>query len=316
MKKIIINQNDQDQRIDNFLVKVFPKLSRTMIYKALRNKRIKVNNKKVEHNYRLQLNDELCLYINDEFLEKPNNQDFLVSKNDLDIVYEDYNVLVVNKPVGLVVHEDNNNSVDTLINRVKKYLYSSQQWDPANENSFTPSLGHRLDRNTAGLIMIAKNAVALKSLENAFRNLEVKKHYLALVQGLLDFNEKYTIKLFLEDDESGLVKVHEMSKNNTKEAITKFIVLRHIANKYSLVDVELITGRKHQIRASFNWLGFPLVGEKKYTSADSDRDKRFKYQCLVSYKLQLNIKDQNDPLFYLNKKHFELKKIWFLEKLH
>lgn len=316
MKKIIINQNDQGQRIDNFLVKVFPKLTKTLIYKALRNKRIKVNNKKVEYNYRLVLSDEVSLYINDEWLEKDTNQDFLISKNDLDIIYEDQNVLVVNKPVGLVVHEDNNNTIDTLINRVKKYLYDSKQWNPTNENAFTPSLGHRLDRNTAGLIVIAKNAAALKSLENAFRNLEVKKNYLGLVQGLLDFNEKYTIKLFLEDDATGLVKVHEMAKPNSKEAITKFIVLKHIANKYSLVDIELVTGRKHQIRASFNWLGFPLVGEKKYTSADNDRDSRFKYQCLVSYKLQLKIKDQHDPLFYLNKKTFELKKIWFLEKLH
>ena len=315
MKKIEVNKNDANQRIDNFLLKAFPKLNKIAIYKGLRNKQIKVNRKKVEHNYRVQLGDIIELYLNDDILEKDIQNDFMNAKNDLKIVYEDENVIVVNKPIDLMVHEDNTKSTDdTLINRIKKYLFNSKQWNPEIENSFTPALGHRLDRNTSGLLIAAKNAEALKSLQHAFKYHEVKKNYMALIYGILENDQPYRINLYLEDLENGYVKAYETIKPNAKEAITKFRVLRYIANKYSLVDVQLITGRKHQIRASFNWLGFPIVGEQKYISKNIDKDPRFRNQCLVSYKLQMDIQDKNDPLYYLNKKVFELKDIWFLKK--
>ena len=318
MKKIEINQNDVDQRIDNLLIKIFPKLNKVLVYKALRNKQIKVNRKKVEHNYRVQLNDVIEIYLNDDLLVKEVQSSFKNAKDELVVVYEDNNVIVVNKPIDLMVHEDNENSTnDTLINRIKKYLYNKGEWNPEIENHFTPALGHRLDRNTSGLLITAKNAIALKSLQHAFKHHEVKKNYLALITGILENDQPYSIKLYLEDLENGFVSVYDTIKPNAKEAITKFRIIRHISNKYSLVDVQLITGRKHQIRASFNWLGFPIVGEQKYISKHHDKDKRFRNQCLVSYKLQMDIKDKEDPLFYLNKKIFQLPEssIWFLKKL-
>ncbi|GAA5414909.1 RluA family pseudouridine synthase [Ureaplasma ceti] len=320
MKKITINTNDANQRLDNFLLKSFPKLTKAVLYKAIRNKRVKVNNKRItDIAYKVVAKDVLELYINDEFLEKVVNTDFNNSKDELDIVYEDANVIVVNKPLGLVVHEDNDKqNADTLINRIKKYLMNKGEWNPNHENSFAPALGHRLDRNTSGLIVSAKNFEALQSLQNCFKNQEVSKNYLGLVHGVLEEGGSQTLKLYIKDDETGIVKVSDSKLPEYKESITKFKTVGIVKNKYSLVDINLITGRKHQIRASFQWLGFPLVGEKKYISKSSDRDYRFKYQCLVSYKLKFNIKDKNDCLAYLNSKTFELKKsnIWFIKKIN
>lgn len=318
MKKIQINTNDASQRIDNFLLKSFPKLTKSLLYKAFRNKRIKVNSKKVDFDYRLVNKDVLELYINDEYLEKVSNTNFMLSKDELNIVYEDRNVIILNKPINLVVHDDNDKqNVDTLINRVKKYLKLKGEWNPDVENSFSPALGHRLDRNTSGLIVVAKNAISLKSLQNCFKEHEVSKSYYALVHGIIEDNQKQTIKLYLKDDSTGLVKISEDKKTDYKEAITEFKVLDILNNKYSLLDINLITGRKHQIRASLNWLGFPIVGEQKYINKWNDKDSRFKYQCLVSYKLKFNIKDKNDCLYYLNKLNFilNLKDVWFIKQL-
>jgi 23S rRNA pseudouridine955/2504/2580 synthase len=128
MQTIIINKNDVDQRIDNFLKKTYPKITLSLIYRYLRTKRIKVNNKKILPNYRLRMDDKVYVYINDELLSKKESiKDFLLAPDKLSVVYEDNNILVVNKPKGLVVHEDESNKTDTLINRIKHYLYNKHE---------------------------------------------------------------------------------------------------------------------------------------------------------------------------------------------
>lgn len=319
MKQVVITKNDANQRIDNFLLKTYPLLTRNILYKAFKNKRIKVNKKRVDYDYRLNLNDVLELYINDEFLEKVRNNDFLKASDSLDVIYEDQNVIVVNKPIGLVVHEDDDkNNADTLINRIKKYLFLKKEYQPELENSFAPSLGHRLDRNTSGLIIAAKNFQSLQSLQDCFRNHEVNKNYYALVHGVLEFKNFETVKVYLEDESTGFVNISDAKEPNFKEAITSFKTVDIFKNKYTLLDVKLITGRKHQIRATLAYMGFPIVGEQKYTLKNIDRDSRFKYQCLVSYKLKFAIKDSNDVLYYLNQKTFALKlsNVWFVKKLN
>lgn len=175
MKLIKINANDANQRIDSFMKKAFSKLSTAQIYKYLRIKRIKVNGKKVPNNYILKLNDELSLYINDEYLLSNDKQDFLLSNKPIDIVYEDANIILVNKPVGVVVHEDESQGYDTLINRIKYYLYQKKEWDYQKENSFVPSLVNRIDRNTTGIVLAAKNAESLRILNEKIKNHEIQK---------------------------------------------------------------------------------------------------------------------------------------------
>lgn len=320
MKSIIVKENDVNQRLDNFLVKVFPNVSKTLIFKLVRTKKIKVNKKRTEPDYRLVLNDEISIFYNfDEAKinveKKDQTWNFLDAKNKIDVVYEDKNLIVVNKPPKLVVHSDLKHEADTLINRVQKYLYLKKEYDPELENQFAPSLVHRIDQNTSGLVVVAKNYLALQTLNEIFKNREIDKRYLALLYGKITPSQQ-TITIYLKKEDK-FVTVYKTKHPEAKESITSYTLLRYLKNKYSLVDVELFTGRTHQIRATFNYLGYPLVGEQKYIKKDIDKDTRFKYQCLCAYKIQFKITDKNNPLFYLNQLTLQIHEndIWFLEKL-
>ncbi len=312
MTEITINVNDVGIRIDNFLLKMDLGLSKPHIYKLIRNKKIKVNDKKIDFNYRLKLNDVIKIYYNLQTNEMKNFE-FLDAKLLTDIIYEDMNIIIVNKPVGLLCHEDNSKkNNDTLINRIKKYLYDKNEYKLDKENQFSPSLAHRIDRNTSGLVVAAKNHDALVSLTKLFKYHSLNKHYLALVHGIIKNNDD-KLELFIKDNNNGFVSVSNKEQDGYKKAITHYYLKQIIKNKYSLVDVCLITGRKHQIRASFNFINHPLVGEQKYITKNIDKNTKFKYQCLVAYKLEFKIYDKNDCLFYLNNKEFITDKIWFLD---
>ena len=166
MKSFLISQNDGGQRVDKFITKAVPLLPKSLMYKYLRTKRIKLNGKKTDIAARLQAGDVLELYINDEFFaqDEKKKHDFLSAPRALDIVYEDENIMILNKKAGVLCHPDDNEYVDTLIARVKRYLYEKGEYDPDAENSFTPSLANRIDRNTGGLVLAAKNAGALRVL--------------------------------------------------------------------------------------------------------------------------------------------------------
>lgn len=308
MIEIKIKENDVGIRLDNFLIKLNIGLNKPIIYKLIRNKDIKVNNKKTTFNYRLNLNDEIKIfyYLKNKEIK---NTDFLNSKNLTDIVYEDKNIIIVNKPVGLLCHDDDKQTTnDTLINRIKKYLVEKNEYNYQNENQFTPTLAHRIDRNTSGLVIAAKNHNASVSLAKIFKEHTLSKHYLALVYGIVD-KKKECINLYIKDNKNGLVDVSKTDKTGYKNAITKFQLKEIIKNKFSLLDIEIITGRKHQIRASLNYVNYPIVGEQKYISKQIIKDARFKYQCLVAYKIEFHIFDKNDILFYLNNKKFLTNKI-------
>ena len=318
MQTIIVKENDVNQRLDNFLGKVFSHLPKTLIYKLIRTKQIKVNQKKVDLNYRLQLNDEIKIFSSALSLaskEDKKDPDFFYAKKKLDVVYEDKNIIVVNKPINLVVHADDSNTKDTLINRIQWYLYQKKEYDPLKENQFSPTLAHRIDQNTSGLVIAAKNMSALQALNEIFKNHEIKKYYLTLVYGLLT-PLKNTIKNYIKKEDK-FVKVYHSYQPDAKEAITHYKVLEYLKNKFSLVEVELETGRTHQIRATFNDLNFPLVGEQKYIKKTVDKDPRFKHQALVAYKLIFKIRNIDNPLFYLNEHplSLNLNEIDFLKKL-
>lgn len=308
MKEFVVNQNDAGQRLDKFLLKSVKLLPKSLMYKYLRLKRIKVNGKRGEISYRLQEGDRVSLYIGDAFFdsEKPL---FLSAKPDIRIVYEDANILLVDKPQGLIVHEDEGEDVDTLINRVQHYLYLKGEYRPEEEVSFAPALCNRIDRNTGGIVIVAKNAPSLRFLNDKIRERELRKFYLCLVKGVPQPWEATLIHYHRKNERENLAEVFDTPRRDTKTMVTKYRVLE-TNGRYSLLEVELLTGRFHQIRAHMAYIGCPLVGDGKYASNLKERKLGFRYQALYSYKLQFALQDEC-MLSYLNGRIFQVDEVWF-----
>ena len=267
MKEFTIGQNDAGQRLDKFLGKAVPLLPSSMMYKGIRTKRIKVNSKRAEISTRLAVGDVVSLYLNDEFFEeKRADETFLRAGDALSVIYEDENILIADKPAGLVVHEDESGTADTLIGRVQKYLYQKGEYDPAQENSFAPALCNRIDRNTCGLVIAAKNAAALREMNEIIRERDVKKLYLAAAKGrfaeksgrLVSYLEKFA-------DENRVVVKDKKNGAGDKKAVSLYTVLGYNEKlDVSLLEIELVTGRTHQIRVHLAWRSHPILGDTVY----------------------------------------------------
>ena len=285
MKKFTIDKNDENKRLDRFILKVCPDLPQALMYKYIRLKKIKINSKRAQINTRLCLGDEVSAYIPDEFFkEKPKAFDFLSAPDRLNIVYEDENILLADKPQGLLVHPDKNEYRDTLIGRIQHYLYNKKEYDPETENSFAPALANRIDRNTAGIVIAAKNAQALKILCEKIKDREIDKRYLAVVHGIpkkkSDILEGYLEKNCEKN------KVY-LSNKKTDSNLTIRTKYRTLASKngLSLLEIELLTGRTHQIRVHTKHLGHPVVGDPVY----GYKTQKFKLngQLLHAFRLEL-----------------------------
>lgn len=312
MREFVINRNDSGQRLDKYITKSVPLLPKSLMYKYIRSKRIKVNGKKSDIAYKLLENDIVSMYINDEFFEEViPKYDFLNAGKNIKIVYEDENLLLMDKPTGILSHPDEKNYGDTAISRIQRYLYEKGEYDPQKENSFAPALVNRIDRNTSGIIIAAKNAESLRILNEKLKNRELHKYYLCVVIGKLK-NKSGLIEGFLEKNEKqNKVYISEKSNDKSKAIATKYNVLGYKCG-LSLVEVELLTGRTHQIRASFSHLGNPLLGDGKYgTNAQNKQFGGYKKQFLYSYKLSFDFKTDAGCLNYLNHKTFEVADIWF-----
>lgn len=314
MREFIISDNDANQRLDKFLQKAVPLLGKSLMYKYIRIKRIKLNGKRCSFSDKLEVGDTISLYINDEYFEKP-KYDFLTSGSELDIVFEDKNIMIVNKPTGLVVHADEQNSADTLIGRILKYFYEKKEYDPQKENSFAPALCNRIDRNTSGLVICAKNAEALRELNEIIKQRYIKKEYLCVCVGSIP-KKQFSIEGYLfKNEKTKLVSIYDKPRNGAKKIITKAELLKS-NNNLSLCRVDLVTGRTHQIRASFAHIGFPLLGDGKYGNGQANKKYHVKTQALHSYsmKFELSGKQQDFPLLaYLNNQQFFAQKPWFLK---
>mgnify|MGYP002586973245 CR=1 FL=1 len=304
-----------DMRMDKLLQKLMPTLPKGLMYKYLRTKKIKLNGKRTAIDAKPLPGDVIEAYIPDEFGKKlPPRYDFLQAAKALDIIFEDENILLCNKPQGLLSHPDKNEYRDTLISRICRYLYEKGEYDPVAECSFTPALANRIDRNTGGIVIAAKNAAALKILCEKIKNRELDKRYLAVVHGVLQ-KKQGTLTGYLEkNQEKNKVYLTGSQQNGAKSVQTNYRVLKQ-KNNLSLVEVQLITGRTHQIRAHFASIGHPLLGDGKYGTLKADKQMGFNKQALYSYKLRFCFKTSAGILNYLNQKQFTVPGVWFAEQL-
>ena len=306
MKSYTINSNDANRRVDNFLNHAVPLLPKTLMYKFIRLKKIKLNRKRCQPNDILKEGDVLELYINDEFFKDKVDNNFLSSKGSLNIVYEDQNIILLEKETGLLCHSGNGNESDTLVDRLKSYLYKKGEYNPENENSFAPSLCNRIDRNTTGIVIGAKNAESLRIINEKIKENQIKKFYLCLVYGAMPKSSDIVTCYIKKDDKTNTVKVSKNYANGYKNAVTKYKVLK-VGKQTSLLEVELQTGRTHQIRATMDFLGNSLVGETKYICSAPKNKLNYKYQALVSYKVVFDFDNKENLLSYLKCKEFKLK---------
>ncbi|MCD7823856.1 MAG: RluA family pseudouridine synthase [Oscillospiraceae bacterium] len=313
MRSYRINRNDAGQRVDKFIGKAVPKLPQSLMYKYIRIKRIKLNHSRCEISTRLQEGDIIELYINDEFFEASSENDFLLVSSKIEVVYEDDNLLIVDKPCGLVVHEGDDNTIDTLINRIKKYLYEKGEYSPEEEASFAPSLCNRLDRNTEGLVLCAKNAESLRILNLAVKERRVKKKYLCAIIGEPMPKEAVIKAYLIKNEADNTVRIYDKPINNAKEIITGYKVLSTNGD-LSLCEIDLITGRTHQIRAHMAHIGHPVLGDGKYGFGEINRQYSVKTQALQAHSLKFELGDIGDKLSYLDGKEFTAKPAWFQEK--
>ena len=314
MKEFTIGANDAGQRLDRFLAKAVPLLPASLAQKYIRIKRIKRNGQRAERDTRLDAGAVLQLYINDEFFDKPreDNAYLTVATPKLNIVYEDENILLVDKRPGLAVHpHDGAEYGRTLIDHIQAYLYQKREWSPRGENAFTPALCNRIDRNTGGIVIAAKTAEALRVMNQKIKDRELDKRYLAIVEGTPK-PAKGSLKGYLfKDAKKNRVFVSDTPQPGSKTCQTNYITLSS-AKGLSLVECELITGRTHQIRAQFAHAGHPLLGDGKYGKLDKRFDRN--YQALYSYKLTFCFTTDAGSLGNLNGKSFQVKEVDFVRE--
>ena len=316
MRILTVGRNDAGQRLDKFLTKAVKGLPMSMMYKLIRTKKIKVNRKRTDQKYMLCEGDEVQLFIREEFFDSPEKDMGALARirPKLNIVYEDENLLLLNKRPGVLVHEDDAAVENTLIMHVKAYLYQKGEYDPDAEQSFAPALCNRIDRNTGGIVIAAKNAEALRVMNEKIRENQVSKFYLCLVHGIPKKKQDMLHAYLRKNSATNLVEVRPEPFSGAKKIVTGYCVLE-TRSENALLEVELVTGRTHQIRAQMAAIGHPLLGDGKYGINRDERKQGYKYQALYAYKLRFEKTEGENLLSYLEGRSFALSpdEIWFLE---
>ncbi len=315
MKELTVGKNDAGQRLDRFVGKTVPLLPESLLQKYIRLKRIKLNGKGAKRDTRLNAGDVLQLYINDEFFEKPREENsyLKVGTPRLDIVYEDDNILLLDKKPGVLCHSAGVWDYNTLIANVQAYMAQKGEWRPKEENSFAPALCNRIDRNTGGIVIAAKHAEALRIINDKIKDREIEKYYLCAVQGRPKPPSGRLENYLFKDARKNQVYVKSRPEPGAKTAVTEY---RTLCSKgaLSLVECRLLTGRTHQIRAQLSHAGFPLLGDGKYGSERFNKDFEEKGQALCSYRIRFEFPTDAGALEYLRGREFKVRKVDFAEK--
>lgn len=299
MREFLIRANDADQRLDKFITKVTVGLPSSLLYKGLRKNGVKVNGKRADKAYRLQVGDQVRLWFPEEFFS-PKEDGFKQLKHFPTVVFEDEDLLIVHKGEGLSCHSDEQQKTNTLIDQVKAYLYHKGEYDPEAESAFAPALCNRIDRNTEGLVVCAKTALALRDSNEAIRRHLFQKEYLALIEGRIT-PQKATLTHYLrKDSEKNTVSVFDRPTKGALTAILDYEVEEYSPQKEaSRIRVRLHTGRTHQIRAQLAHVGHPLVGDGKYGITGGKSRLGFRFQALLAFRLTL-FYPEGSPLARLN----------------
>ena len=288
MRKLIVNKKYDNKKLNNFILDSFPDLNKSTLYKALRKKDVRINNVKVSEDTIVHYKDEIVLYIIDELLFKTSNL-------NINIVYEDNNIIIFNKPEGISITDDNN-STPTFTSLVKQKYGSN----------LNPC--HRLDINTKGLIIYAKNPLSLQIMQEKFKCREIEKHYLAKVYGIINKNHEILEAYLFKDSKKSLVYISDFPKKDYSKIITEYTVIeKNKKENYTILDINLHTGKTHQIRAHLSHIGYPIIGDGKYGINEINKKFNSRTQELYSYKLEFNFKTDSGILNYLNKKVISLK---------
>ena len=315
MKELCVRANDAGQRLDRFVSKAVPLLPESLLQKYIRLKRIKLNGKGAKRDTRLQAGDTLQLYINDEFFEKPREENAWLKGGTprLTIVYEDENLLLVDKKPGVLCHSAGVWDYNTLIAHIQAYLAQKGEWRPREENAFAPALCNRIDRNTGGIVIAAKNAETLRILNEKIRDREIEKYYLCAVHGRPKPPEGRLENWLFKDAEKNQVYVKTRPEPGARTAVTEYKLLRS-KGPLSLVECRLLTGRTHQIRVQMAYAGWPLLGDGKYGSERFNKSYDEKGQALYSYKLRFDFPTDAGILNYLRGREFTVERVDFAEK--
>lgn len=315
MKELMIGKNDAGQRLDRFVGKSVPLLPESLLQKYIRLKRIKLNGKGARRDVRLSDGDCIQLYINDEFFEKPKEENsyLKVGKPRVSIVYEDENILLADKKPGVLCHSAGQWDYNTLIANIQAYLAQKGEWRPKEENSFAPALCNRIDRNTGGIVIAAKNAEALRIINEKIRDREIEKYYLCLVHGRPSPPSGRLENFLFKDASKNQVYVKSKSEPGARTAVTEYKTIRS-KGPLSLVECHLLTGRTHQIRAQMSYAGWPLLGDGKYGSERFNKTYGETGQALYSYKLVFSFPTDAGMLNYLRGREFSVDSVDFVEK--
>jgi 23S rRNA pseudouridine955/2504/2580 synthase len=316
MRELIIEKNDAGQRLDKFLLKKFKTMPKSMAYMYIRKKCVKVNGKRATGDVMLKEKDVLTLYIKDEFFDNikrdEDSYEFLKAPTKFDIIYEDENIILIDKKPGIIVHQDNSYHFDCLLLRVQHYLYNKKEYNPKKENSFAPALVNRIDRNTGGIVIVAKNSQSLRIMNQKMKERQLKKLYLCLLINEPKEKSALLSDYLIKNKKTNKVKVLKNPVEGSKDIRTKYNVLG-TKNNLTLCEVELLTGRTHQIRAHLASIHCPILGDNKYGNKKVNSRYNLNRQCLYSYKLRFDFTTDSGILNYLNGKEFSAKEVWFMD---
>jgi len=307
MQEWIVTE-ENTPRLDAVLRAHFPQLSAGALHKYLRENKIKVNGKRLPLSARLPAGSVVRVYLPDELLAAPAGPPFLAARAQLSVVYEDSSVLVADKPAGLLVADETQRTADTLIHRALLYLYHKGEYMPGAP--FTPCLCHRLDTGTSGLVLIAKTPEAESALLTLIRTREIEKQYLCVTFGHPKPPAAELRDYLLKDAQNGFVRVVKRAGRGAKEIVTRYQTLA-VSGRLALLEVTLVTGRTHQIRAHLASIGCPVLGDSKYGNHAANRELRFKYQALCAYRLRFPALPPDSPCAALSGKTLYAAQPWY-----